>query len=181
MINMDTIPNRITIVRILLVPILLVFLYMGWDYLSVSLYIIACLSDIVDGRLARKMNQVSNFGKFMDPLADKILVLAAMCFIVEKGLMPGWIVAIVLLREFAVSGLRLIAVEQGKVIAAAKSGKTKTLITMVCVGFLLGINFSWLPFKEIIPPVCSALIAISTVYSGADYFIKNISVFKNSN
>ena len=98
------------------------------------MYIIACLSDVADGYIARHYNQVSNFGKFMDPLADKMLVLAAMCIFIERGQMPAWCVAIVLFREFAVSGLRLLAVEQGRVIAAAISGKLKTGCTMVGLG-----------------------------------------------
>lgn len=100
-------------------------LYLDLPYWALAVYIIACVSDLVDGRIARKYNLVTDFGKFMDPLADKMLVLSAMCYFVEVGLMPGWVVAVVLLREFGVSGLRLLAVEQGIVIAAAWSGKIK--------------------------------------------------------
>ena len=110
----------------------------------------------------------------MDPLADKVLVMAAMCWFVEKGDMPGWALAIVLLREFAVSGMRLVAVEQGKVIAAAWSGKIKTASTMVCLCLMMVAIPDWLRW------VCVAVIVGTTVYSGVEYFIVNREVFKNA-
>lgn len=175
---MNTTANKITVFRIILVPVFMVLMYLGYTYWALAIYIIACLSDFIDGHIARKYNQVTNFGKFMDPLADKMLVLTAMCYFVDNDTMPGWVVALVLLREFAVSGLRLLAVEQGTVIAAAWSGKIKTFVTMVALGVLIIVAEPWVPFKDIIPPVCSALIVISTLYSGAEYFIKNAAVFK---
>ena len=177
---MNTTANKITVLRIILVPVFMVLMYLGYTYWALAIYIIACLSDFIDGHIARKYNQVTNFGKFMDPLADKMLVLTAMCYFVDNDTMPGWVVALVLLREFAVSGLRLLAVEQGTVIAAAWSGKIKTFVTMVALGVLIIVAEPWVPFKDIIPPVCSALIVISTLYSGAEYFIKNAAVFKRS-
>ena len=176
---MNTTANKITVLRIILVPVFMVLMYLGYTYWALAIYIIACLSDFIDGHIARKYNQVTNFGKFMDPLADKMLVLTAMCYFVDNDTMPGWVVALVLLREFAVSGLRLLAVEQGTVIAAAWSGKIKTFVTMVALGVLIIVAEPWVPFKDIIPPVCSALIVISTLYSGAEYFIKNAAVFKH--
>ena len=176
---MNTTANKITILRIILVPVFMVLLYLDYTYWALSIYIIACLSDFIDGHIARKYNQVTNFGKFMDPLADKMLVLTAMCYFVDNDTMPGWVVALVLLREFGVSGLRLLAVEQGTVIAAAWSGKIKTFVTMVALGVLIIVSEPWVPFKDVIPPVCSALIVISTLYSGAEYFIKNAAVFKH--
>ena len=175
---MNTTANKITILRIILVPVFMVLLYLDYTYWALAIYIIACLSDFIDGHIARKYNQVTNFGKFMDPLADKMLVLTAMCYFVDNDTMPGWVVALVLLREFGVSGLRLLAVEQGTVIAAAWSGKIKTFVTMVALGVLIIVSEPWVPFKDVIPPVCSALIVISTLYSGAEYFIKNAAVFK---
>lgn len=172
-------PNKITIARIILVPVFMLLLYLGLTYWALAVYIIACLSDLVDGRIARKYNLVTDFGKFMDPLADKMLVLAAMCYFVEVGLMPGWVVAVVLLREFGVSGLRLLAVEQGIVIAAAWSGKVKTGVTMVALGLLILATESWFPAADIVAIVCWALILITTLYSGVEYFAKNIGVFKN--
>lgn len=172
-------PNKITVARIILVPVFMLLLYFGQTYWALAVYIIACLSDLVDGKIARKYNLVTDFGKFMDPLADKMLVLAAMCYFVEVGLMPGWVVAVVLLREFGVSGLRLLAVEQGIVIAAAWSGKIKTGVTMVALGLLILATESWFPAPDVIAVICWLLILITTLYSGIEYFVKNIAVFKN--
>lgn len=172
-------PNKITVARIILVPVFMLLLYLGQTYWALAVYIIACLSDLVDGKIARKYNLVTDFGKFMDPLADKMLVLAAMCYFVEVRLMPGWVVAIVLLREFGVSGLRLLAVEQGIVIAAAWSGKIKTGVTMVALGLLILATETWFPAPDVIAVICWLLILITTLYSGIEYFVKNIAVFKN--
>lgn len=171
---MNTTANKITIFRILLIPIFLVLAYMGQQYWALAVYIIACLSDMADGYIARHYNQISNFGKFMDPLADKVLVLAAMCFFIENGQMPGWAVVIVLFREFAVSGLRLIAVEQQRVIAAAWSGKIKTACTMVGLCVML---FTSHPLVNLI---VTWVIVITTLYSGIEYFYVNRDVFKNA-
>ncbi len=169
-----TTANKITILRMVLIPVFLVLAYLGLTWWALAVYIVACLSDTLDGYIARHCNQVTNFGKFMDPLADKMLVLAAMVFFVEKGLMPGWVVAVVLLREFAVSGLRMVAVEQQRVIAAAWSGKIKTTVTMIGLGVLL--VFGEIPLLRWI---IIALILLTTVYSGAEYFIKNKDVFRD--
>ena len=171
---MNTTANKITIFRIVLIPVFLVLAYTGLKYWALAVYIIACLSDVADGYIARHYNQVSNFGKFVDPLADKMLVLSAMCFCIENGQMPGWAVAIVLFREFAVSGLRLIAVEQSRVIAAARSGKIKTGCTMVglCAMLVFGQQY------PVVNLVCYILIIVTTVYSGVEYFVANRDVFK---
>jgi CDP-diacylglycerol--glycerol-3-phosphate 3-phosphatidyltransferase len=170
-----TTANKITIGRICLIPVFLVLAYTGNIYWALGVFIAACLSDTLDGYIARHYRQVTDFGKFMDPLADKILVLAAMVYLVEKGQMPGWAVTIVLFREFAVSGLRLIAVEQNRVIAAAWSGKIKTAMTMIglCVMLVFGENqtVSW---------IVTILIVLTTVYSGMEYFIKNKDVFRDA-
>ncbi len=165
--------NKITVARTALVPVLLVFAYSDLRWIALTVFIIACLSDLVDGYIARRYDQVSTFGKFMDPLADKILVLSMMCFFIEKGQIPGWAVAIVLVREFGVSGLRLLAVGQGKVIAADMSGKVKTVCTMVCLGAMLVFNHS-----AFINAAGCAVIVLTTVYSGIHYFIANKDVFK---
>ncbi len=169
-----TTANKITIVRIFLIPIFLILAYLGYTYWALGVYVVACLSDMADGYIARHYKQVTDFGKFMDPLADKMLVLAAMIFFVEKGQMPGWAVAIVLFREFAVSGLRLIAVEQKRVIAAAWSGKIKTGVTMVGLGAMLVFGQC-----EILNWIVVGLIVATTVYSGLEYFVKNRDVFKD--
>lgn len=171
---MNTTASKITIGRILLVPIFLVLLYLDFNMAAFAVYVIACLSDMLDGYVARHYNQVSNFGKFVDPLADKILVLAAMCYFVEIGTMPGWCVAIVLFREFAVSGLRLIAAEKKRVIAAAKSGKIKTLFTMVGLGAMMILGKYYY-----VNLIATVLIVASTVYSGIQYFRKNIDVLRD--
>lgn len=169
-----TTANKITIARVALIPVFLVLAYTGHMYWALAVYIIACLSDMADGYIARHYNQISNFGKFADPLADKMLVLSAMCFFVENGQMPGWVVAVVLFREFAVSGLRLIAVERSRVIAAAWSGKIKTGCTMVGLGAMM-----LFPTPDLVNIIFTVLILATTVYSGAEYFYVNRDVFKD--
>lgn len=169
-----TTANKITIFRIIMIPVFLVLAYTGHMYWAFAVYTIACLSDMADGYIARHYNQVSNFGKFADPLADKMLVLAAMCFFIENGQMAGWIVAVVLFREFAVSGLRMVAVEQQRVIAAAWSGKIKTACTMLGLGAML-----LFPEMELVNIISSVVIVVTTVYSGVEYFWKNRDVFKD--
>ena len=172
---MNTTANKITIARIALIPVFLVLCYTNHRIAATVVFILASLSDLLDGYIARHYNQISNFGKFMDPLADKMLVLSAMCFLVEKGQMPGWVVAVVLFREFAVSGLRLVAAERQRVIAAAWSGKVKTTCTMVGLCFVLVFKqYKWLNM------LVSAVILITTIYSGVEYFMKNKDVFKDA-
>lgn len=172
---MKTTANKITIARVILIPVFLILAYAGQSLAALIVYIIACLSDMADGYIARHYNQITNFGKFMDPLADKVLVLAAMCFFVENGQMPGWAVVIVLFREFAVSGLRLIAVEQRRVIAAAWSGKIKTACTMIGLCAMLAF-----PTLAIVSTVSTWIIVLTTLYSGIEYFYVNRDVFKNA-
>ena len=169
--------NKLTLARVFMIPLFLVIAYWGFPgsrYVALAVYIAACLTDLLDGYIARHYNQITNFGKFMDPLADKMLVMAAMCYFVECGQMPGWCLAIVLLREFAVSGMRLVAVEQGRVIAAAWSGKVKTASTMVCLCLMLVFQ------SNLLNVVCIAVIVATTVYSGIEYFAKNLDVFKEA-
>ena len=169
-----TTANKITILRVILVPVLVVLMYLKLHYWALAVFIIASLSDTLDGYIARHYNQVSDFGKFMDPLADKMLVLAAMTMFVEWHAMPAWVLIVVLVREFAVSGLRLVAVDNGRVIAAAWSGKIKTTVTMIGIILMMAIGIpqeiEWLNTTVWI------LIAATTVYSGAEYFIKNKDV-----
>ena len=172
---MNTTASKITMLRVAMIPVFLVLAYTDHRIIATVVFILASLSDLLDGYIARHYNQVSNFGKFMDPLADKILVLSAMCFLVEKGQMPGWVMAIVLFREFAVSGLRLVAAERQHVIAAAWSGKVKTTCTMVGLCFML--VFTQYPWLNML---VSAVILITTVYSGVEYFMKNKDVFKDA-
>ena len=132
-----TLASKITLIRVAFIPLYMVFMYQSageaglWMWLGLAVFIIASITDFVDGQIARKFNQVSDFGKFLDPLADKLLTIAAMVMFCEWGMMPGWALMLVLAREFAVTGLRLVAVGKGKVIAAGWSGKVKTASTMV--------------------------------------------------
>ena len=170
-----TTANKLTIARVFLIPVFLVFYYWefpGSRYVALAIFIIASLTDLLDGYIARHYNQISDFGKFMDPLADKCLVVTALSVFVAEGTLAAWILAVVLVREFAVSGMRLIAVEKGIVIAAGWSGKIKTASTMVCICLILfgiphGLNV-----------VCQIVILVTTVYSGVEYFVKNWDVFK---
>ncbi len=165
--------NKLTMCRVVMIPIFIVLLYLNFTghlVAALVIFILASITDFVDGYVARHYNQVTDFGKFMDPLADKLLVLSAMAWFVEVGWMPAWAFFIVLARELAVTGLRLVAVEQGRVIAAGKSGKVKTASTMVCICLLL--LFS----NETLRLVCVAIILVTTVYSGIEYFVKNKDV-----
>lgn len=165
---------KITLVRVALIPVYLVLMYLSkgqagfWMWTALAVFIIASLTDYVDGHIARKHNQVSDFGKFLDPLADKLLVVAAMVMFCQWGSFPAWALMIVLTREFAVTGLRLVAVQKGVVIAAGWSGKVKTASTMIglCV---------WMAFPQVgwIGMVVTAVIVLTTLYSGVEYFIQN--------
>ena len=139
-----------------------------WMYISLFLFILASITDYIDGQIARKCNQVSDFGKFLDPLADKLLTIAVMTMFCEWGRFPAWALMIVLTREFAVTGLRLVAVGKGTVIAAGWSGKVKTASTMV--GLCAMMVF---PQNGVLIWLVTAVIILTTVYSGAEYFIQN--------
>ena len=169
-----TTASKITLIRVAFIPVYMVFMYLSggepglWMWISLAVFIVASLTDYVDGQIARKCNQVSDFGKFLDPLADKLLVIAAMVMFCEWGKFPAWALMIVLTREFAVTGLRLVAVGKGTVIAAGKSGKIKTASTMIGLCVLMGFpSVDWLKW------VIVAVIVVTTVYSGIEYFIQN--------
>ena len=166
--------NKLTMVRVILIPAFLVVLYIGFTgshYAAMVIFIAAGLTDIADGYIARRHNQVTDFGKLMDPLADKILVLAAMLWFLESGIMPAWVVLIVVVREFMVTALRLIAVDHGRVIAAAISGKIKTVVTMVCLTVMFLELEPWMIYT------CVAAITVTTIASGIEYFVKNKDIF----
>ena len=166
-----TTASKITLVRVVLIPVYMVLMLLsanGADWLrwaAVAVFVIASISDFLDGYIARHYNQVSDFGKFLDPLADKVLVIAAMAMFCEWGSFPAWALMIVLTREFAVSGLRMVAASSGRVIAAAKSGKIKTASTMVCICLIL------LGIPQVVNYVCQGVILVTTVYSGVEYFV----------
>ncbi|MDE6898398.1 MAG: CDP-diacylglycerol--glycerol-3-phosphate 3-phosphatidyltransferase, partial [Lawsonibacter sp.] len=140
------------------------------NYWALAIFAAASITDTLDGYIARHYNQITDFGKFMDPLADKCLVTAAMLWFVEVGQMPAWALLIVIVREFGVSGLRMVAADKGRVIAAGWSGKVKTAATMVCVILML------LPLPEIVNQICTAVIVLTTIYSGVEYFMKNADI-----
>jgi CDP-diacylglycerol--glycerol-3-phosphate 3-phosphatidyltransferase len=132
--------NKLTVLRVLLIPVFIVLILVNnttMQYLGIVVFLLAALTDSLDGYIARKYNQISDFGKFMDPLADKLLVTAALCALVDKGTMSIWVVYIIILREFVVTGIRLIAVNNGLVIAAGTLGKLKTIVQMVVVTIAL--------------------------------------------
>lgn len=169
-----TLASKITLIRVAFIPVYMVLMYLSggqpglWMWLALAVFIVASLTDYVDGQIARRCNQVSDFGKFLDPLADKLLTIAAMTVFCEWGMMPAWALMIVLTREFAVTGLRLVAVGKGKVIAAGWSGKVKTASTMIGLCVLMAFpTFGWLAIAV------NAVIVFTTVYSGVEYFVQN--------
>ena len=166
-----TTASKITLLRVAMIPAFMALLLLGHNIIALIVFIVASCTDFVDGYIARHYNQVSDFGKFLDPLADKLLTLAAMCCFCEWGKFPAWALMIVLTREFAVSGLRMVAGPKGKVIAAGKSGKFKTASTMV--GLCVWMAF---PGVSVIGTIVMWMIVITTVYSGVEYFIQNWNV-----
>lgn len=169
-----TTASKITLVRVAFIPVYMLFMYLSggstglWMWISLAIFVIASLTDYVDGEIARKYNQVSDFGKFLDPLADKLLVIAAMLMFCQWGVIPAWVLMVILTREFAVTGLRLVAVGNGKVIAAGWSGKVKTASTMIGLCVLMAFPMiAWLSNLVV------AVILVTTVYSGIEYFVQN--------
>lgn len=186
-------PNKLTIFRIILVPIMVIITFFDIDIkwiLVDAIFILASLTDKLDGHIARSRNLVTTFGKFLDPIADKILVLAAMLVLVEAAKLPAWIPIIVLFREFIVSGYRLVAVEKGgKVVAASVWGKLKTVTQMVALvlaivdpnafgacftGNLSGFSF----WYNLIVTILMIISVVATIFSGVDYIIKGKDLFK---
>ena len=163
--------NKITIFRMIMVPVFLLVISLNFKYgvyVATAIFIIAALSDTLDGYIARSRNQVTTFGKFMDPLADKLIVTSALVSLVEMGSIPAWAVMIIIAREFAVTGFRTIAVSEGIVIAASPWGKAKTVTQMIAiVAALLNIPYYW---------ILVVLAVILTLISGVDYFVKNKQV-----
>ena len=173
-------PNKLTLMRVILIPVYLVLWHLDFaynNYAALAVFIVASLTDFLDGHIARKYNLVTDFGKFMDPLADKMLVLTSMTCFCAMGRFPDWALVIVMAREFAVSGLRLVAVDNGRVIAAGWSGKVKTASTMVCLCLMhlyTPTPLSGMP--NYLDWVCIAVIVAATLYSGVEYFVKNRDV-----
>ena len=171
-----TTASKFTLARVAMIPAFMAaFLFsptVAWlKWVALGVFILASLTDFIDGHVARKYNQVSDFGKFLDPLADKLLVISAMAILCQWGQLPAWAFMIVLAREFAVTGLRLVAAGNGTVIAAGMSGKVKTFSTMVVLCLWI---VSWdLALIDWAKWVYTAVIILPTIYSGVEYFIQN--------
>lgn len=169
-----TTASKITLVRIFMIPAYMVTMYLSagcaglWMYISLGIFILASVTDFLDGYIARHYNQVSDFGKFLDPLADKLLTIAAMTVFCEWGIFSAWALVIVLTREFAVTGLRLVAVQKGNVIAAGWSGKVKTASTMVGLCAMMAF-----PGIDALNWFVMIMIVATTLYSGIEYFVQN--------
>ena len=174
-------PNKSTIFRVILIPFFVVFMLApicpGYaNYIAVAIFIVASLTDLLDGKIARKYNLVTDFGKFMDPLADKLLVCAAMICLIETGQLAAWIVIVIISREFIISGFRLVAADNGVVIAASYWGKFKTTFQMLMVIVLI-LNFDNRYF-QILGTVLTYIALVLTVVSLIDYLWKNRAVLK---
>ena len=171
-------PNKLTILRVILIPFFVAALL--WDggqnqtlrYVSAAIFIVASLTDMLDGKIARKYNLVTNFGKFMDPLADKLLVCSALICLIELGQLPSWVVIMIISREFIISGFRLVASDNGVVIAASYWGKFKTTFQMIAVVLLI----LQIPPLHIVTQICVWIALILTVVSLIDYIMKNHKV-----
>jgi CDP-diacylglycerol--glycerol-3-phosphate 3-phosphatidyltransferase len=174
-------PNKLTLFRVILIPFFVFFLLCPWfegygNYIALAIFIVASITDFLDGRIARKYNLVTNFGKFMDPLADKLLVCSALICLVELSRLPAWIAIIIIAREFIISGFRLIAADNGIVIAASYWGKFKTVSQMLMV-ILLILDFDGV-FLGLLTVIVTYLALALTVISLVDYIIKNKDVLK---
>ncbi len=173
-------PNKLTIFRVILIPFFIVFLlvpitpYDKW--IALAIFIIASLTDLLDGKIARKYNLVTNFGKFMDPLADKLLVCSALICLIELNKIPSWMVIIIIAREFIISGFRLVAADNGVVIAASYWGKFKTTFQMVAVCLLI----ADIEVLRLVTEIVLWIAVILTVVSLVDYLIKNKDVMKEN-
>jgi len=172
-------PNKLTILRVLLIPVFVVLLLADFwgkwlDYLALAVFIIASLTDMLDGMIARKYNLITNFGKFMDPLADKLLVCSAMICLLDLGRIPAWVVIVIIAREFIISGFRLVASDKGVVIAAGYIGKAKTVFQMNMI-MLMILDIEQI---QLITDIIMYIAAILTVVSLVDYIYRNRSVLK---
>lgn len=176
-------PNKLTILRVLMIPVFLIFMLtdIGGEsgkWIALALFITASLTDLLDGYIARKYNLVTNFGKFMDPLADKLLVCAAMICFVEIGSLPAWVVIIIISREFIISGFRLVASDNGTVIAASYWGKFKTTFQMLMICLLIA-DIPNIIFQNI-TQICIWIALLLTIISLIDYLVKNKEVLKSN-
>lgn len=176
-------PNQLTIARIFAIPALIVLLMTGYHAAAAILFVLAAFTDMLDGKIARKYNLVTNFGKLMDPLADKLLTMSALICFVGLGDVPAWMVIVILGREFIITGMRQVAAAEGIVIAAGWSGKIKTVCQMIAVPLIMLHNwpFSLLPVHIPADQIALWVALVMTVWSGAEYIVKNKRVFSMKN
>ena len=171
-------PNKLTMFRVILIPFFIVFLLVpgipAGKWIALAIFIVASLTDLLDGKIARKYNLVTNFGKFMDPLADKLLVYSALICLIELQRIPSWMVVVIMAREFTISGFRLVAAENGVVIAASYFGKFKTTFQMIAVCLLI----ADIEALQMVTMVIVWIAVILTVVSLVDYLVKNKAVMK---
>ncbi len=195
-------PNKITVARMLLIPIMIIVPYLGFNnilfgsvtigsFITLIIFLIASFTDFLDGYLARKNNLVTTFGKFLDPIADKLLVLSALIMLVEQGIIPGWIPIIIAAREFIVSGIRMLAAGDGKVIAASWYGKVKTVSQMVAISLAFLSTNTFMQFTSvemgtgalilnILMSLAMIVAVLTTILSGVDYFMKSKDIVLRS-
>ena len=195
-------PNKITVARMLLIPIMIMVPYLGFNnilfgsvtigsFITLIIFLIASFTDFLDGYLARKNNLVTTFGKFLDPIADKLLVLSALIMLVEQGIIPGWIPIIIAAREFIVSGIRMLAAGDGKVIAASWYGKVKTVSQMIAISLAFLSTNTFMQFTSvemstgtlilnILMSLAMIVAVLMTILSGVDYFMKSKDIVLKS-
>ena len=180
-------PNKLSMLRICMIPFFVIFALMNaqWaQYVALLIFIVASLTDMLDGQIARKRGLVTNFGKFIDPIADKLLVMSALVVLVQQGRMPGWVCILMLAREFAISVFRLVAADSGKVIAAGWLGKVKTVLQMAAViGLFLLVPVEGKPllgqFGVVLANIAVYAAAAMTVVSGVDYIVRNFDCIRD--
>ena len=174
-------PNKLSIARVLCIPAIVILLYFQdpvCRLAAASLFVLGCFTDFLDGHIARKRNLVTNFGKFIDPVADKLLVLTTLIMLIHLHMMDAWIVIVILCRELAVDGLRMVAVTKGTVIAAGPLGKWKTTFQMILISVMLFLNLS--VYQAWPVTVLAGIVVVLTLLSGVDYFVRNRSVLSES-
>ena len=173
-------PNKLSLLRVALIPVLVLCMYQpGWFFilLSAAVFGAAAYTDYLDGHIARRDHIVTDFGKFIDPVADKLLNMSALIMLSHQGLLPAWVAVVILARELCVDGLRMVAVGQGRVIAAGKLGKIKTVSQIVLVVWLM---ISLQPVTHAVSLVLTAWVVIITLWSGVDYLVRNKDCIKNA-
>lgn len=167
-------PNKLTIFRVILIIPFVVLLLMGFDWIALGIFVIASLTDLIDGKIARKYGLVTNFGKFMDPLADKVLVCSALICLIQLGRIPAWVVIVIIAREFIISGFRLIASDNDVVIAANMWGKYKTTFQMIMVILMI----ANIPVLRLVTDVVMWIATALTIISLVDYIYKNKNILQ---